>query len=139
MQRLVPIAVLLSLVVGCSQRPEEHENATVPASPKAAAPTVSTPSASGIVRFEPTTLPNCSPPSASKVLVSWDVGQKGGELIDIEILGAEGGEELFATGGRQGSKETGPWMLPGSTLIARDHATGTELGRGSIGSGPCVP
>jgi len=138
MKRLVPIAILLPLIVGCNQRPEEHENAAAQASPEAAVQPISSPSTLNVVRFEPTTLPDCSPPSASKVLVSWDVGQAGGELIDIKIVGP-GGEELFATGGRQGSKETGPWMLPGSTLVARDNATGTELGRGSIGSGACEP
>lgn len=137
MQRLVPISLILLFAVGCNQRPEEHANSSAPATPEAVSPSAATPSAPSMVRFEPSVLPDCSPPSASKVLVIWDVGQAGGELVDIKIVGAGGVEELFATGGRQGSKETGPWMLPGSTLIARDHATGTELGRAAIGSGAC--
>lgn len=139
MQRFAPIALILLFAVGCNQRPEEHANSDVQATPEAVAPPNSTPPATGMVRFEPSALPDCSPPSASKVLVIWDVGQAGGELVDIKIVGAEGVEELFATGGRQGSKETGPWMLPGSTLVARDHATGIELDRASIGSGACEP
>jgi hypothetical protein len=139
MQRLVPISLILLFAVGCNQRPEEHANASVQGTPETVSPSTATLPATSMVRFEPSTLPDCSPPSASKVLVLWDVGQAGGELVDIKIVGANGAEELFATGGRQGSKETGPWMLPGSTLVARDHATGTELGRASIGSGACEP
>ena len=119
----VPLFLAICLIAGCNQ----------PTEPAAEPSSVAT--ASGAIRFEPATLP-CTASPGSKVLVTWDTSPAKG-IVDVSTVGPNGRETLFATGGPRGSKETGPWMRPGSTFVVRNHASGAELGRAAISSAAC--
>lgn len=140
--RYISVIALAALVLAaCNQRPEEHENAAngSTANPAAAisAPKATTP-ARAQVTLDPSGLPACTPPAAAVVTIGWQVTDPAVTTVDVKVLAGDGREDLFANGGAQGSKETGPWMLPGSTAVVRDQATGVELGRASVESLPCT-
>ena len=46
-------------------------------------------------------------------------------------------EALFAQTVPQGSKDSGPWMGAGQTIIVRNPADDTELARATVASIPC--
>lgn len=140
--RYISLIALASLVlVACNQRAEEHENAAkgstsnpavATSAPKATAPSRAE------VTLDPAGLPACAPPAPAVVMIGWQVTDPTVTTVDVKVLAGEGREDLFANGAGKGSKETGQWMLPGSTIVVRDQATGVELGRASVESLPCT-
>lgn len=138
--RFISLIALASLVlVACNQRPEEHENAAKGSKPVVAtsAPKATVPSRAQVT-LDPAGLPACTPSAPAVVTIGWQVTDASVKTVDVKVLAEEGREDLFATGGGKGSKETGRWMRPGSTIVVRDQATGVELGRASVESLPCA-
>lgn len=141
MRRILFSILILLLVSGCDQRPQEAEN--LPSTDRSDFTQENTPlhtaskTAAAKVWFEPATLENCTPPVSAVAMINWDATATGAKDVDIKLLGRDGLETLFATSKPIGSKESGHWMLPGSTIVLRDHDTGAELGRGIVGSEPC--
>ena len=110
--------------------------ATTPATPA----TTATPAAATGVWFEPAALSACAPGNQI-VNIHWNFADPA--ITQVKILvpskdanGAET-EGLFALTTPQGNKESGPWMGAGKTVIVRNAADDTELGRASVGSIPC--
>lgn len=96
----------------------------------------STPTPTQGIWFEPGSLSECGA-GTDVVSVAWDVtGMSDAAAVRVLIPG-DGSEELFAETGPQGSKETGPWMHAGSTMVVRDATTGAEIARATVGGIPC--
>lgn len=141
MNKIVAPLLLLSMLTACSQRADEPENAASTGAPAATAPGANAAPASTAngakVTFEPAAFESCTPNKFSVAKVSWDASASGAATVDVKTVAADGSETLFATTGAVGSKETGPWIGPGSVIIVRHHDTGAELGRGVAASKPC--
>ena len=113
---------------------------TTPATATPAAQPGATPAADGngsTIWFEPAALSNCA--KHEKVAVHWDASKVPG-VTTIEIHPVNGGKEaLFARTRATGKKMTGPWMRAGSTMILRNEADGSEIGRATMAGLPCTP
>lgn len=82
--------------------------------------------------FEPAALSACGS-SKDVVTVHWDASiYPGVTSVEIVALESDGSEGMFAAAGGQGSKETGPWMGAGKTMVMRNAADKTELARATV-------
>lgn len=146
MKKIVLSLMLAAALTAC-QRADEPENATgpgvapAPAAAQATAPTTASVEAksTGVakVTLEPSTFESCTPNKFISAKVGWDASASGVGIVDVKTVAADGSETLFATSGAVGSKETGPWIGPGSVIVVRNHDTGAELGRVTAGAKPC--
>ena len=140
------LAILLATaLVACSPTPAPPGDAapasTAPAD--VAAATASAPAAApaasehGALWFEPAALSACGG-GKYVVNVNWDASATP-EVTAIQIvaIGPDGIEGNFAASGPAGSKESGPWMHAGSTMILRNAADGKDIARATMGSTPC--
>lgn len=100
------------------------------AAPEPAAPTTG-------LWFEPAALSACGP-TDNVVKVNWDVSANP-DVASVEIVITEPNspEGMFAATVPKGSKDSGPWMHPGSTMVLRNAADGAELARATMESIPC--
>lgn len=138
------IAAFLVAALACACSPADQPQPQTPAAssaqvvPAAAETPKDVPRpAAPMIRTEPATLPNCTPPT--RVEVVWDARTlEGVTTVDIVLVNRKGREALFLTGGRMGRKETGAWMQSGTQLVLRAHADGTELARTEITGTPCA-
>ncbi|MCB2080531.1 MAG: hypothetical protein KDE55_22910 [Novosphingobium sp.] len=135
--------MILTVISACDQRPDEAENVANKdpgdfAAESAPSHTASnTATVNARIWFEPATLENCTPPVSAITMIKWDASATAAKFVDVKLLGRDGLETLFATSKPIGSKESGRWMFPGSTVVLRDHDSGAELGRGVVEAGPC--
>ena len=87
--------------------------------------------------FEPAALSACGS-SKDVVTVHWDASiYPGVTSVEIVALESDGSEGMFAAAGGQGSKETGPWMGAGKTMVMRNAADKTELARATVAPIAC--
>ena len=139
---VLPSVLVLVLLAGCGPRPEERENqVTNPTSGSAASGTkvpATRPAATAKVWFLPAALEDCSPATKQVTTIHWDATKSGAKTVDVKVISDSQVETTFATSGLVGSKVSGPWMKPGSTIIVRDHMTGVELGRASVAATSCT-
>lgn len=71
-------------------------------------------------------------------MVHWDARSFDGvKTVDIVAVNKSGREALYLSAGLAGNRESGQWMLPGSQMILRNKANGTELARATVESIPC--
>ncbi|TZF91190.1 hypothetical protein [Cognatilysobacter lacus] len=139
---LTLLASMLVLTACGPRQPEPENSASTGAAASASAANAAGAAPAGTaskakVSFEPATYENCTPPKLVVGTVKWDASASRSATVDVKALRADGAEDLFATEGPVGSKQTAEWLGPGSVIIVRDHETGTELGRGTAGSRPC--
>ncbi|GAB2503031.1 hypothetical protein [Lysobacter humi (ex Lee et al. 2017)] len=144
MRKIALLATCILLAAGCQQA-QEPENQPAPTA--AAASTGKGLEANAVVEaqqigaakvtFEPSVFEECAPPKFVVATISWDANPAGTKLVDVMMINADGTESLFATGGPNGSKQTGPWIGPKAVVVLRDHDSGEEVGRGIAGSKPC--
>jgi hypothetical protein len=152
--RITALALCLSgafALTACTPSTPSSEptppDATAAAPGDAAAPAadattpVATPTPTTGVWFVPAALKACDPAN-QVVSVNWNFSEDP-SLTGIKIVvpatdedGVES-EGLFAQTAPQGSKDSGPWMGAGSTIIVRDVEDDTELARATVGSIPC--
>lgn len=112
--------------------------APVAAAPVVAAPVATAPTAAGHLWFEPAGLRICENKTPQMVTVFWDArGLPGKGPVELVAIGGKGKEVSFAVVGRVGKKDTGPWMFPGSTVVMRSKADGSELVRAQVGKIAC--
>lgn len=142
--------LLIAFATGCGPR-EEPENRSEVASGAGVAedrrseqetsPTdTATPAAAvsrATVSFEPSAFEDCTPPKYVTAKITWDATASNVANVDVKTVGSDGTEGLFSTGAPVGSKESGPWMAPGSVIVLRDHETGEELARAVAAARPC--
>ncbi len=105
-----------------------------------AAPSPSAASTTGVnarLSFEPDRFESCIPPRPQQAMIRWDATESGASNVNIVILGVDGSEGMFASGGVKGEKISGDWMTPGIVIAVRDAATGKELARTTAGSLLC--
>lgn len=138
-------AILLVIaLVACSPTPPAPA-ASAPLAAKAGAGSVSAtpapaspvPAEHGALWFEPGSLSACGK-GKDVVKVNWDASATP-EVTSILIvaLGPDDIEGNFAASGPVGSKDSGPWMHAGSTMILRNAVGGKEIARATMGSTPC--
>ena len=136
MRNVLFIALASTLLVACNN--PAPPPAAAPA-PTAAAPAPTTPVAAPApvalanpIWFEPAGLRVCDK-TPQAVTVFWDArGVQSKGAIELKVVGAKGKESSFAVVGRVGKKDTGAWMVPGSAIVMRSQADGTELARARI-------
>lgn len=78
----------------------------------------------GIITLEPASLCEGDTASAS---VSWDTGSREAQRVAIHVAGARGRERLFSLGPPAGSRQTPPWVRPGTRFVLRDYDSGQLL------------
>jgi hypothetical protein len=123
---------------GASTAPAPAEAAATAPAGTPATTTAAAPKAEhGALWFEPAALSACGA-GKDVATVSWDAtGFPGVTAIKVIALEKGGLEGNFAAAGNTGSKQSGPWMHAGTTMVLRDAATGKELARAVMGSVPC--
>ena len=116
--------------------PPATDTATPPA-PVAVAPAPVAAPAPVTLWFEPAGVSTCE--KSATVVVHWNARSVAGvKTVEVRPLGPGGKEGLFVKGGPLGSRETGPWMSAGRTMILRNPADGSEIGRAKLGGLPCT-
>ena len=86
----------------------------------------------------PASLDDCA--NAKVVEGSWnfDLTSSKVTLVDVYVGNTEAELKLFVTGPSNGVESTGPWTLPGTIFVFKDHDGGGELSRFVVG-GPACP
>jgi hypothetical protein len=136
MRNVLFIAVASTLLVACNQPapPPAATTAPVAVAPVAAPVATPAPAAAAAIPlwFEPAGLRTCDK-TPQAVTVFWDArGLPSKGAIELKVVGAKGKESSFAVVGRVGKKDTGAWMVPGSAIVMRSQADGSELARARI-------
>lgn len=141
---LLPILLLTVTVAACSPESEEAPATPQAASAPAAAPATTPapqqraaiePSTTGPVQVVPASLDSCA---GTVTTVKWDFSTTAPDASVIEIFVGGGADAtLFASGGNVGEAPTQAWTMPGSVFVARDKASGRELGRAVVGGPAC--
>lgn len=136
LSRVTIVAALFALAA-CAPEPEETPASTpaAPAAADAAAAPAATP-ASSDMQVVPAQITSCAGEIAT---VKWDFSKSHADVAVVEIyVGPADAPTLFASGGNTGEASTGAWTVPTTLFIARDKATGTELGTVAA-TGPACP
>lgn len=123
---------------GCDRSPAPAAPATtLPASEPVVGAAATQPTAAKALWLEPASLSSCA--KGEVVTVHWDPsGFPDVKRVDVTSPAKGGTEATFAKSGPiGGSKQTGPWMKAGVSMILRDQADGHELARVVMGSLPC--
>jgi len=106
--------------------------ATAPATTPAPAPAAAPAAVTTHLWLEPAGLRVCDKTPQS-LTVFWDArGLPSKGAVSLSVLGAGGKEKTFLTAGRVGKKDTGAWMVPGSTIVLRAKDTNAELARARV-------
>ncbi len=69
--------------------------------------------------------------------LTWNVKDKGANKVVLYVIGKNGVERNFGSGGPVGRKQTGPWLVPGLMFRVRDPATKADVGSVTIGEKQC--
>jgi len=93
------------------------------------------PISSKTLSVSPARLEQCKAPVVAQV--SWNIQSRGAKDVHIFVAEPNVPEKLFTFGGLTGTAATGPWAKAGMIFVARDKASGEELGRTVIESIPC--
>ncbi len=137
------LLLMLVLLAGCNPDPQD---APKPASSQPAystssglpgEPVVSDAKQLATITITPDSYSSCPRTKGEVAMVEWDASSAGVRAVRVVTLGTNGVEGMFANGKPVGSKQTGPWMGAGVTLVLRDRATDRELARAVGGSKPC--
>jgi len=131
-------ALVMSLSACSQQAPEAPMPTSAPGEVAvvAPAPITSFKGENGLMNGNAELAPTCSTPAV--LSITWDVAGKA-ETESVKLYAGDGtNAKLFASGGAQGSGETGQWVTPGGLFVLRNGRDEAELDRMTI-PGPACP
>lgn len=134
-------ALVLALSACSQQAPEAPMPTTAPVSSSevavaAPADITSFKGENSLMNGNAQSVPTCSTPAI--LSITWDVTGKA-ETESVKLYAGDGtNAKLFASGGAQGSGETGQWVTPGGLFVLRNGRDEAELDRMTI-PGPACP
>lgn len=79
----------------------------------------------------------CAGKARGQATLAWNVKDTGVRQVNLYLVGRNGKERRFASGGPIGGKMSGRWLMPGTAFVLRASNDAHELGRVVIGKKQC--